>query len=178
MAAIAALLREVAPNATPAMIRSALVDASVDLGAAGDDLIYGAGRVDAIASADILGADGDGDGTANFRDNCLETSNANQADLDDDGAGDACDSDDDGDGIPDLWELDNGLDPLLASDAALDPDGDNASNLEEFLAGTDPALADTDGDGLADGAEIAIGRDSLIDERGAAIGIILMILND
>jgi len=46
--------------------------------------------------------------------------------------------DTDGDGMPDLWESANGFDPGVASDATLDADGDHASNLQEYLAGTDP----------------------------------------
>jgi T5SS/PEP-CTERM-associated repeat protein len=45
--------------------------------------------------------------------------------------------DDDGDGIPNGYEQDHGLDPLNAADANLDSDGDGQSNLQEFLAGTD-----------------------------------------
>jgi|GEM_PF-1488499 len=46
--------------------------------------------------------------------------------------------DTDGDGMPDYWELLNGLDPNDPSDAALDADSDGFTNLQEFLAGTDP----------------------------------------
>ena len=46
--------------------------------------------------------------------------------------------DTDGDGMPDLWELANGFNPGDPSDAALDADGDQTSNLQEYLAGTDP----------------------------------------
>lgn len=46
--------------------------------------------------------------------------------------------DSDGDGMPDNFEIANGLDPFDASDAAEDPDSDGFTNLEEFLAGTDP----------------------------------------
>lgn len=46
--------------------------------------------------------------------------------------------DSDGDGIPDAWETQFGLDPNEANDAALDVDGDGWSALEEYLANTNP----------------------------------------
>jgi hypothetical protein len=42
------------------------------------------------------------------------------------------------DGLPDTWETTYGLDPNLASDAMLDSDGDEMTNLQEFAAGTQP----------------------------------------
>jgi hypothetical protein len=45
--------------------------------------------------------------------------------------------DSDGDGLPDAWELANGLNPL-ANDASQDNDGDGLSNLQEYLTGTNP----------------------------------------
>ena len=45
--------------------------------------------------------DRDSDGVAYDVDNCPDVANADQVDLDQDGAGDACDSDDDGDGVVD-----------------------------------------------------------------------------
>ncbi len=51
-------------------------------------------------------------------------------------------SDSDGDGMPDDYEIANGLDPLddgsidLNNGPAGDPDNDNASNIEEFQAGS------------------------------------------
>jgi hypothetical protein len=46
----------------------------------------------------------------------------------------------DKDGIDDLWELQHGLNPNLASDAGDDSDGDGLNSLAEFLYGTDPAI--------------------------------------
>ena len=49
--------------------------------------------------------DTDGDGIRDPSDNCVDVPNPDQADLDDDGAGDACDDDQDDDGIPDVRDL-------------------------------------------------------------------------
>ena len=46
--------------------------------------------------------------------------------------------DEDGDGMKNGWESDNGLDPNDPSDANGDPDADGYTNKEEYLADTDP----------------------------------------
>ena len=47
-------------------------------------------------------------------------------------------ADTDGDGIPDAWEQQFGLNPNSAADRNTDGDGDGASNWAEFTAGTHP----------------------------------------
>lgn len=62
------------------------------------------------------------------------------ADIDTDGDGipDSSDTDDDNDGMPDTYENEHGFNPLNALDANTDADSDGFTNLEEFLAGSDP----------------------------------------
>lgn len=64
------------------------------------------------------------------------------------------DPDTDDDGMPDEWEVANGL-VVGADDSLLDADSDGLSNGEEHLEGTDPQSGDSDGDGFSDGAEVA-----------------------
>ncbi len=109
----------------------------------------------------------------------------------------------DDDGMPNDWETANGLDPEDDGDAAGDGDGDGdgLTNLEEFLAGSDPNLAldsdgdgipdheevalgsdprvpDSDGDGLDDGDEVAQGRNPLINEAAAILPVLKILLDD
>ncbi|MDC2890444.1 putative Ig domain-containing protein [Psychrosphaera algicola] len=81
----------------------------------------------------VLLLDGDGDLVADYADNCPLVGNTAQLDTDMNGAGDVCDSDDDGDGLSDEIELAFGLNPLDKDDALTDLDGDGLSNLDEYL---------------------------------------------
>jgi hypothetical protein len=83
--------------------------------------------------------DSDGDGFPDDVDD-FPTDPTEWLDTDGDGIGNNSDEDDDDDGMPDAWEIEFELDPLV-DDAAEDPDGDGISNLEEYLGGTDPHLS-------------------------------------
>ena len=67
----------------------------------------------------------------------------------------------DGDGMPNVWELQYGLDPADPTDAAGDLDGDSLLNLDEYLHGTDPTDPDTDNGGVTDYHEIQLNKDPL-----------------
>lgn len=67
--------------------------------------------------------------------------------------------DGDFDGMPDAYELAEGLRPDDPRDALLDLDGDRVVNREEYRRGLRAALADSDGGGVDDGEELRLGLD-------------------
>ncbi|HMO66071.1 MAG TPA: hypothetical protein PKE47_12755, partial [Verrucomicrobiota bacterium] len=60
---------------------------------------------------------------------------------------------------------------LVSADGLLDSDGDGLCDLAEFALGSRPANPDSDGDGLPDGVEVRNGTDPL-DGRPVATGVI------
>jgi hypothetical protein len=81
-------------------------------------------------------------------------------------------NDSDGDGMPDDWENQYGLNPMDPMDAAMDFDGDGLANLGEYENGTDPFNPDSDYDGIPDGWEVSHGLnpnwmdDAMLDSDG------------
>ncbi|MEY8199012.1 MAG: thrombospondin type 3 repeat-containing protein [Colwellia sp.] len=112
--------------------------------------------------------DSDADNLVDASDNCPFVSNANQANLDGDGFGDVCDSDIDGDGMPNSWEVQYALNEYNASDALVDIDADELNNIGEYQQGTLPRDPDTDGDTMLDGVEVGYGFNPLDVEDGLA----------
>lgn len=88
------------------------------------------------------GNDSDGDGVPDSLD-AFPTDPSETEDTDEDGIGNNADTDDDNDGMPDEWELENDLNPLV-DDADENPDEDSFTNLEEYNRGSDPQVFDPD----------------------------------
>ena len=101
--------------------------------------------IDAIA---LSLSDGDEDGVTNDLDNCQDVANADQADLDQDGEGDACDADIDGDAVSNADETAQGTSPDEA-----DSDGDGVLDGEDALPLNASESSDRDGDGTGDNAD-------------------------
>jgi NHL repeat/Bacterial TSP3 repeat len=109
--------------------------------------------------------DGDGDGVPDASDNCPGVSNASQVNSDrDNKGGDACDPDDDNDGLSDAVEAQKGTKRLDK-----DSDDDGLSDKGEVsVTKTKPLKFDSDGDGLSDGLELGLTK-GIADPPGAIV---------
>ncbi|MBV9216323.1 MAG: thrombospondin type 3 repeat-containing protein [Acidobacteria bacterium] len=125
-------------------------------------------------AAQIAPPDLDNDGVTEPPDNCPGVSNPDQLDTDHDGAGNACDSDDDNDGVPDVNDA-FPLDPTewvdtdhdgIGNNADLDDDNDGQSDVNELACGSNPLSAaskspDQDHDNIPDCVDPDIDGDGI-----------------
>ncbi len=136
------------------------VDA-LTLGAGGDTWIYN------------FEPDSDGDGVGDNVDNCVTTPNGDQADADNDGQGDACDSDIDGDGVandddncastPNAGQEDNDADGM-GDVCDTDDDNDGVADEGDNCATTpNPGQEDADTDGAGDVCDTDDDNDGVAD---------------
>jgi len=150
VAGAAALVLAQHSTYTPLQIRNQLISTAQDVSSTGYDYRTGYGRISLDADQDMVNHDAD---------NCPINSNQDQLDTDTDALGNACDLDDDNDGLLDVFELAIGSNTLL-----VDSDGDGLDDLFEvsfdgdaslYTIGADlnPLSNDTDSDGFLDAAD-------------------------
>jgi hypothetical protein len=85
------------------------------------------------------------------------------------GGGTPVGADSDADGLLDAWEIQY-FGNITSQSGAGDPDGDGLSNTLEASVMTNPTLADSDGDGFDDFAELHLGYDPLNDQNNPELG--------
>ena len=124
--------------------------------------------------------DRDGDSVGDVLDNCPDVSNSDQIDTDGDEKGNACDEDDDGDGIRDdldAFPLDSNESkdsdgdgvgdktdefPFDSSET-LDSDNDGVGDNEDAFPNDADEVSDSDGDGLGNNADDDDDNDGVLD---------------
>jgi archaellum component FlaF (FlaF/FlaG flagellin family) len=134
------------------------------------EMVYNSNTASIVWNSDPSLADTDGD----LMDDYLETVtytfldplDASDRDFDQDGLSNAAehngttdldDWDSDDDSLPDGWEAEWNLNPNLYTDPSSDPEPDGLTHLQEYIYGSNPLSADTDGDGTDDKTEVEQG---------------------
>jgi len=134
----------------------------------GDD--YDAFPLDASEQVDT-----DADGVGDNADNCPNVSNADQLNSDDDSLGNACDTDDDNDGVADTSDafpldpeetLDTDSDGI-GNNTDTDDDGDGVSDILDVFPLDSSETVDTDFDGIGNNADTDDDGDNVPDSSDA-----------
>jgi hypothetical protein len=119
--------------------------------------------------------DTDSDGIGDNADNCPNTSNADQLNSDDDSLGNACDTDDDNDGVADTSdafpldaaEADDTDSDGIGNNADTDDDGDGVSDTLDVFPLDSSETIDTDLDGIGNNADTDDDGDNVPDSSDA-----------
>ena len=154
-------------------VESILVSETSITGTTSDTTLLSNGSIDPVVQQADTSPDSDNDTILNAADNCPDDANSDQLNTDGlaDG-GDACDEDDDNDGLTDTEEVTLGTDPLLV-DTDSDTVGDATDNCpfvinldqlntDGLADGGDACDEDDDNDSLTDTEEVTLGTNPLL----------------
>jgi hypothetical protein len=115
---------------------------------------------------ELFTLDDDQDGILDADDNCQSIFNSDQLNTDNDSLGNACDKDDDGDGVPDS----NDAFPLDSLES-IDTDGDGVGNNSDWAPYNSTESVDTDGDGVGNNTDaFPYDATEILDMDGDGIG--------